>query len=189
MEVAVVGPQGEKTDIQWVSDSAYRFFPLLEDELLGLTLHPFDLATNKLLALMGREVPRDWVDTITCHERLQPLPYLAWAACGKDLGFSPAFILDMAMRVRYVQEELDAAIESEEPLDAACLCRKWHEMIAAARNTIRLIPAEEAGKAVLTKDGELFRGTDEEFQSALAAGEIVFHEGHLGGAWPRVVER
>ena len=77
VEVSVVGPQGEKTDIQWVSDSAYRFFPLLEDELLGLTLHPFDLATNKLLALMGREVPRDWVDTITCHERLQPLPYLA----------------------------------------------------------------------------------------------------------------
>ena len=93
------------------------------------------------------------------------------------------------MRVRYVQEELDAAIESEEPLDAACLCRKWHEMIAAARNTIRLIPAEEAGKAVLTKDGELFRGTDEEFLAAFSAGEIIFHEGHLGGAWPRVVEK
>ena len=189
VEVSVVGPHGEKTDIQWVSDSAYRFFPLLEDELLGLTLHPFDLATNKLLALMGREVPRDWVDTITCHERLQPLPYLAWAACGKDLGFSPAFILDMAMRVRYVQEELDKAVESEEPLDAATLSQKWHEMIIAARETIRLLPAEEVGKAVLTKDGELFRGTDAELQSALAAGDIVFHEGHLGGAWPRIMER
>ena len=62
-------------------------------------------------------------------------------------------------------------------------------MIAAARNTIRLIPTEEAGKAVLTKDGELFCGTDEEFRTALSAGEIVFHEGHLGGAWPRIVER
>ena len=61
-------------------------------------------------------------------------------------------------------------------------------MISAARNTIRLIPAEEVGKAVLTKDGELFRGTDEEFIAALSAGEIVFHEGHLGGAWPRIVE-
>ena len=189
VEATVADANGDKTAIQWVSDSAYRFFPLLEDDLIGLTLHPFDLATNKLLALMGREVPRDWVDVITCHERLQPLPYLAWAACGKDLGYSPAFILDMAMRVRYVQEELDAAIESEEPLDAACLCQKWHEMIAAARNTIRLIPAEEAGKAVLTKDGELFRGTDEEFLAALSAGEIVFHEGHLGGAWPRIVEK
>ena len=42
---------GESTDIQWVQDSAYRFFPLVEDELLGVTMHPFDLATNKLLAL------------------------------------------------------------------------------------------------------------------------------------------
>ena len=93
------------------------------------------------------------------------------------------------MRVRYVQEELDKAVESEEPLDAATLSRKWHEMIIAARETIRLLPAEEVGKAVLTKDGELFRGTDAELRSALAAGDIVFHEGHLGGAWPRIVER
>ena len=28
-------------------------FPLLEHEQLGLTLHPFDLATNKVLALVG----------------------------------------------------------------------------------------------------------------------------------------
>lgn len=28
--------------MQWVEDSAYRFFPLVEHEELGLTLHPFD---------------------------------------------------------------------------------------------------------------------------------------------------
>ena len=189
VEVTVRGEEGEATDIQWARDSAYRFFPLVEDELLGVALHPFDLATNKLLALMGREVPRDWVDTITCHDKLQPLPYLAWAACGKNLGFSPAFILDMAMRVRYVQVELDRFVESVEKLDASILCRKWFEMIVAARDTIRLIPAEEAGKAVMTRDGGLFRGTDGEFRAALAAGDIVFHEGHIGGAWPRIIER
>ena len=48
----------ETTDIQWVQDSAYRFFPLVEDDLLGVTLHPFDLATNKLLALSGRRASR-----------------------------------------------------------------------------------------------------------------------------------
>ena len=189
IEVTVSGTSGEATNIQWVRDSAFRFFPLVEDELLGLTLHPFDLATNKLLALMGREVPRDWVDTITCHAKLQPLPYLAWAACGKDLGYNPAFILDLAMRVRYVQVELDSFVESEEKLDAAVLCRKWHEMVIAARDTIRLLPAEEAGKAVMTREGGLFKGTDDEFRAALAAGGIVFHEGHLGGAWPQIVQR
>ena len=74
----------DSTELQWVRDSAYRFFPLIEDELLGLTLHPFDLAVNKLLALAGRRVPRDWVDTITCSEDVQPLGFLACAANGKD---------------------------------------------------------------------------------------------------------
>ena len=48
--------------IQWARDNAFRFFPLLEDDLLGLTLHPLDLASNKLLALVGRLEPRDWID-------------------------------------------------------------------------------------------------------------------------------
>ena len=39
--------------MQWARDSAYRFFPLVEHEELGLVLHPFDLATNKVLALLG----------------------------------------------------------------------------------------------------------------------------------------
>lgn len=49
---------------EWVHDSAYRFFPLVEDDELGLTLHPFDLATNKVLALIGRLEVRDWIDVI-----------------------------------------------------------------------------------------------------------------------------
>ncbi|HET9767709.1 MAG TPA: hypothetical protein VFS60_12720 [Thermoanaerobaculia bacterium] len=44
----------ESTLIQWTQDSAFRFFPLCENEELGLTLHPFDLATNKALAMAGR---------------------------------------------------------------------------------------------------------------------------------------
>ena len=78
--------------------SAYRFFPLVEHEELGLTLHPFDLATNKVLALIGRLEVRDWIDVIACDERLQPLGYLAWAACGKDPGFSPLGVIDHARR-------------------------------------------------------------------------------------------
>ena len=32
---------------------------------------------------------RDWVDVILCDERVQPFGCLAWAACGKDPGFTP----------------------------------------------------------------------------------------------------
>ena len=56
--------------MQWARDSAFRFFPLLEDPTFGLTLHPFDLATNKVLAMAGRLEVRDWIDVIACHERI-----------------------------------------------------------------------------------------------------------------------
>lgn len=184
---ATVSLGGESTDIQWARDSAYRFFPLVEDPLIGLTLHPFDLATNKLMALAGREEPRDLIDTITCHEKLQPFPLLAWAACGKDPGFNPAFLVEYLARVRYAQAEFDHYVKTPERIDAAAVMRKWHEMIWAARETIPLLPAEEAGKCVANADGTLFRGSDDELRSALDAGKIVFHEGRIGGAWPRIV--
>lgn len=44
---AVVGKSGASVSMEWARDSAYRFFPLMEHEQLGLTLHPFDLATNR----------------------------------------------------------------------------------------------------------------------------------------------
>ena len=112
---------GESVLLQWAQDSAYRFFPLVQSDVFGLTLHPFDLATNKVLALVGRVEARDWVDVIHCAERIQPLGYLAWAACGKDLGFSPASILEHAARsARYSSTELSGlAFEGEAPDGAA----------------------------------------------------------------------
>jgi hypothetical protein len=183
---ATVRKNGHSTDIQWAQDSAYRFFPLLRDDLMGLTLHPFDLAANKLLALVGRDAPRDWVDTIECCQQLQPLPYLAWAACGKDPGFSPAMILEFAARVRYNQVELDRVVTSDPKPDASALCRFWHLAIATARKTLPLLPPEHAGTCVATESGDLFRGSDDDLLAALAAGTIRFHEGRIGGAWPTV---
>lgn len=79
--------------MQWSRDSAFRFFPLVEDSLMGLALHPFDLATNKVLALAGRLEPRDWIDVLHCDEKLQPFGFLVWSACGKDPGFNPRSLL------------------------------------------------------------------------------------------------
>ena len=177
----------DATELQWVQDSAYRFFPLIEDELLGLTLHPFDLATNKLLALASRTVPRDWIDTITCSEDIQPLGLLAWAANGKDVGLTPNFILEMGIRTKYSKPEFEKAIINSQEYDLPELSRKWHDMIWRARETVKLLPAEQVGKAVMTRDGELFKGDDSALKSALASGDIVFHEGAIGGAWPRII--
>lgn len=43
--------------LEWVYDSAWRFYPVEPDPELGYRLHYFDAATNKLLALSGRAEP------------------------------------------------------------------------------------------------------------------------------------
>ena len=179
--------EGKRTEIQWGVDSAYRFFPLVEDERTGLTLHPLDLAANKLAALVGRTEPRDWVDVITASQRLQPLACLLSAACGKDPGFSPVSMLEYVARRHYNQVELDDNLSPKGVYDAAVLCRYWHETVESTRRVLDVFPHAAAGKAVMTAAGELFRGTDDELVAALKANALTFHEGHIGGAWPRIL--
>jgi hypothetical protein len=181
---------GDAVAIQWTQDSAFRFFPLVEHAELGLTLHPFDLATNKVLAMVGRLEPRDWVDVIACDLGIQPLGYLAWAACGKDPGFSPTSILAQAARSgRYTPAELVGLAFEGTPPDVGALSQRWHAALDAAREIVDRLPAEKAGKAVLSKEAELFRGNADAVSVALAEGSIVFHDGAIRGAFPQVVRR
>ena len=187
---AEVKRDGDGVIIEWTRDSAFRFFPLVEHDDFGLALHPFDLATNKVLALAGRLEPRDWVDVILSSERLQPLGYLAWAACGKDPGFSPSAILEYAARAsRYSADELRGLAFSAEPPDPADLSRRWHEALAAAKLIIATLPPGQAGACVLTDRDDLFQGSPDELQHALHDGTVAFHRGRIGGAYPRIVGR
>lgn len=178
--------QSEAVVIQWTRDSAFRFFPLVEDPDFGLVLHPFDLATNKVLALVGRLEPRDWIDVLECDARLQPLGYLAWAASGKDPGFSPRGILAEAARSgRYSAEELASLDFDGPPPDPADLSRRWHSALRNAAEICDLLPPASVGCCVLDgATGVLFQGSPEELGPALREGRIVFHRGHLGGSVP-----
>jgi hypothetical protein len=175
--------------VEWARDSAFRFFPLVQHADLGLVLHPFDLATNKVLALVGRLEPRDWIDVIECDARLQPLGYLAWAASGKDPGFSPKAILEEAARGgRYSAAEVGALDFGGETPDVAALARRWHEILAAARHVVDALPAEAVGRCVLTDAGELFSGTPAAVRAALEERRLAFHAGCIRGAMPRVID-
>lgn len=68
---AVVARAGDRVLVQWAADSAYRFFPLVEHPDFGLVLAPFDLARNKVLALVGRLEARDWIDVIAAHDAIR----------------------------------------------------------------------------------------------------------------------
>jgi hypothetical protein len=173
--------------LQWTHDSAFRFFPLVEHPDLGLTLHPFDLATNKVLALAGRVEARDWIDTIQCDGAVQPFGFLAWASSGKDPGMSPSAILEHASRFsHFSQIEIDSLDFDGGRPDLAALSNHWREMITAAREIVAALPDEEVGRCVLAGDG-LFRGDVDQLRVSLAEGEIVFHSGSIRGAFPRIL--
>jgi hypothetical protein len=184
---AVVRRAHEETLVEWAQDSAFRFFPLIAHAELGVTLHPFDLATNKTLALVGRREPRDWIDILHCDETLQPFGYLVWASAGKDPGYGPGAIIEEAARsARYAQEELDALDFTGVPPDAGTLARRWKIILAEAHAVIDALPAAHAGTCVLTDADGLLRAPPEALSEQLARGAVRFHHGRIGGAFPNV---
>ena len=140
-----------------------------------------------MLALVGRLEARDWVDVLACDARLQPLGYLAWAACGKDPGFTPGGILAQARRSsRYSADEL-ASLAFDGPVPSASdLSRRWRDALARADAVIEQLPVEHAGEAVLSPEATLFTGDAAALAEARAADRLRFHRGRLGGALPRL---
>jgi hypothetical protein len=182
---AVVRKSGESVVIQWTQDSAYRFFPLLRHDELGLTLHPFDHATNKVLALAGRLEARDWIDLINCHHKVQHVGFLIWAACGKDPGFGPELLLNEATRSsHYTNAEIEELSFDGSPPEIAELSKEWKAILREADEIINTLPADDVGKCVLSSDGQPYQGTVQELANALARSELFFHSGSIRGAFP-----
>lgn len=172
--------------VQWAADSAFRFFPLERHPDLGWTMHPLDLATNKVCALVGRVEVRDWLDTLTCHERIQPLGLLAWAATGKDAGLNPRFILGEAARTaRYSRAELATlAFEGEAP-DIEERFRVWRAALQEGEQLVAAMPTSELGTCVLNLDGTPYRGTPTALTEAIQKDRVLFHQGAIRGAIPK----
>jgi hypothetical protein len=98
---AAVSKDGCSSKIEWAYDSAFRFFPIQPDSDFGFVLHPLDAATNKVLALAGRGELRDYLDVLFLHQNVLSLGALAWAACGKDAGFTPELLIEEAQRLAH----------------------------------------------------------------------------------------
>ena len=173
--------------LQWVQDSAFRFFPLVEHPDFGLALHPFDLATNKTLALIGRTEIRDWFDIIHCHVHMQPFGYLVWAAAGKDPGLTPPFILDQAGRsTHYSKAEYETLVFDGPAPDPESLVHTWRSMLEQAEQIVDRLPEDQLGTCVMTNDGTMFEGAPDALEEALRSRKVCFHQGCLRGAWPQI---
>jgi hypothetical protein len=168
---------GDRMRLDWVHDSAYRFFPPQRDELFGYVLHPADLATNKASAAADRRESRDIVDLVTIHESILPLGAVICAAVGRFPGQSPEEMLaDITRHSRFTAEEF-RVLATERPLDVPDLHRRIRSMIEDAERFISRIPSDAVG--VLFLEGGQPVQPDLE-----ALGKYHRHAGAQGGVWP-----
>ncbi|MGH7703169.1 MAG: hypothetical protein ACREMO_08745 [Gemmatimonadales bacterium] len=183
---AVVRRGEHATRVDWAHDSAWRFMPLVRDELGGLLLHPVDLAVNKVLALAGRDEPRDFVDILFVHHGVLPLAALSWAAAGKDPGFTPLSLLELLKRRGRYRHEDFARLHLAQPFDLARAKQTWLAALAQAEAFGRERPPEECGCLYYSTRQEQFvlpRG-----DASLVDQGIVPHFGAPGGVVPRMAD-
>jgi len=181
---ALVHREGKQTKIEWVFDSAFRFFPVEPDPELGWRLSFWDVAVNKVLAFAGRPEIRDWIDVLHLHERRLHLGALAWAGTGKDPGLSPEAIIRWGGRQAVYRPEDLADLILSEPVTLPQLKERWLEASSAALELIARLPLDEVGCLYLDRTGKPVCPDP----AAPDFPKLTRHFGSLKGAWPRIVE-
>lgn len=175
---AMVRKDGDEVALDWAHDSAWRFFPIVPDPLLGWRLHLFDMALNKALALSARTETRDYIDILELS-RIYPLEAICWAACGKDEGFSPLYLLKMMRRFAKIDPAQVEEIRARE-LNPIAMKEEWiticdkaeEEMIRLADTRIDM----PIGVAFVDEQGEPgWIGRNP---------ALRVHHGCLRGCWP-----
>lgn len=179
---AVISRGGQATKMEWCYDSAFRFFPVQADSELGFVLHPLDGATNKLLALAGRGELRDYLDVLFLHRNVLSLGALAWAACGKDAGFTPQFLIEEAQRLaRYPASRLENLL-LREPVNLVESKQQWTRAMAEAKALFNQLPPEEVGCLYLDAKGQAITPNP----STSEFSRLRRHYGSVRGAWPAI---
>ncbi len=164
--------------LDWAHDTAWRFFPIVHDPLLSWRLHLFDMAVNKALALSGRTETRDYVDILELGDRYS-LEAIIWAACGKDEGFSPLFLLKMMRRFAKTERDELNKIKARH-LDPIEMKMRWINMCDQAEAEITRLadtqPDTPIGVAFVDANGEPgWIGRDP---------TLRIHHLSLRGSWP-----
>ncbi len=168
---------GERMRLEWVQDSAFRFFPSQRDELFGYVLHPVDLATNKASAAADRREPRDVVDLLTIHETILPLGAVISAAVGRFPGQSPEEMLsDIRRHSRFTAEEF-RVLAMALPIDVPLIHRRIRDMLEDADQFITRIPSDAVGLVFLEGGKPVQPQID-------ALGRYQRRAGAVGGVWP-----
>ncbi len=177
---ALVKGDAGSTKVEWVHDTAWRFLPTIRSDVAGYCLHPIDLAINKLLALVGRDEPRDFLDTLHVHDHVLCLGALIWAGAGKDPGFTPPMLLGMLQRRgRYRPEDFARLWLVQQP-SLPDLKQRWLAALDHAESFLASRAPHEMGCLYYSTSLCRFPRVPEE------ASDLVPHFGRPGGVLPLV---
>jgi hypothetical protein len=181
---AFIARGGQGTKIEWVRDSAFRFFPVEPDAELGWRLNFWDAATNKLLAFAARMKLRDYLDVMYLHERHLHVGALAWAAAGKDPGMNAEWIIDWGGRQARLPGQDPKQLRLSEPVDLHELRRRWQQASEEALALVEKLPVTERGCLYLNAQNQPVCPNPDlpEFP------KLKRHYGSVKGAWPRIAE-
>ncbi len=174
---AEVAREGERTLMEWVSDSDYRFFPTVPDELFGFVLHPVDLAMNKAMAAAGRRAVRDLVDLVTIHDTILPLGPVVWAAVEKAPGFTPQGVIAEIRRNSLYHADEWKALDSSVPIDPVAIIQRLRAFLDEAEAFCLRMPASKVGLLFLKN------GTPVEPDPS-RLDDYQTHAGMRRGHWP-----
>ena len=177
----LVSRDDEATKLEWVADSDFRFFPAVKDSLFGYTLHPIDLATNKVMAAAGRREPRDVVDLVMIHKQILPLGAVVWAAVGKSLGFTPEGLINEIRRLARYTEADFRRVASDPPVDPAKTMTALRQALDEAEDFVMRMPTDKIGLLFLI-DGKIVQPDPERLE------DYATHAGKRRGHWPSSVE-
>ena len=176
---AIVRKEKQATKVEWARESSWRFMPTRRDDRVGFLLHPVDLAVNKVLALAGRDEPRDVLDVLHLHRHVLVLGALCWAACGKDPGFTPLSLLELLKRRGRIRPEELARLDLTEPMDLRVVKAGWIEALDSVDSFVASRPPDEIGCLY-------YSPSKKAFVDPRNVADALPHYGRPGGVLPRV---
>lgn len=179
---ALVSKGIHSTKVEWAYDSSWRFMPVIYNDEVGYLLSPVDLAINKLLALAGRDEPRDYLDVHFTHKNILELGPQCWAACGKDPGYNPLSLLELLKRRGKYRLEDFKRLELTIKIDLVELKESWLAMLDSADQFIRSAPPKDLGCLYYNSTLKKFFGPD--FSKDIGGRDYQLHFGKPGGIIP-----
>lgn len=138
---------------------------------------------KQVLALVGRQTIRDYLDCLYLHEKHLHIGALAWAGAGKDPGLTPDLIIDWAARGNRFRPEDLGEVRLSKPIDLKAAKNVWLEALFESRALIEKLPMGELGCLYLNAAGQPVCPDP----AAPDFPKLTRHYGSVKGAWPRIV--